>query len=638
MTIFAEKLATLADTVRLVADGPIEAVAAALREGAGRPAIAIGSGGSAIMAEYFASCRSSLGLGLTLVQTPLEFVLAPESCNGFSIWLFSAGADNPDVEGALKAAVASDAANVRLVTVNEWGSTAVAAANNSRAELIVVPVAERKDGFLATHSLVGMVACVLAASDLVANPSEGSRSAHSLAESVGRAVADLRSTVPSFRQGDTLCLLCDPQCRTFARLIETSLWETGIAPVQVADFRNFAHGRHVWAARHPHSMFVLAVTTALTRDLWENIKRALPSTIRISELDLGYAGRFRTALSVIEGLIVVHFLGVATEIDPAKPGRGDFAEAIYGDRGLADVVGRLSPAVQHKLEAIRRHDDQSCLPCPPDAICADRLADLEKARLGGIVLDYDGTVVATETRLELPASSLVDELIRLADGGIAIAFATGRGGSAGDALRQSLPVRLHSSITMGYYNGGHIRSLDVDIDDDPPFADSSLARVADWIECRALLKPKCLLKRGNVQISVKHHDVVELHRFKHELAMCPDIANGKIRVLTSHHSFDLLPHGTSKTAVLQEIRRTMSDGLQVLSIGDSGEPGGNDVELLANRPSISVDGVCGDVQGSWSLFGRASSGPAALLRILRALCIENGRGRMDFDKLAASHG
>lgn len=638
MTIFAAKLATLPDTVRLVADGPIDAVAAALREGAGRPAIAIGSGGSAIMAEYFASCRSTLGHGLTLVQTPLEFVLAQESWDGWSIWLFSAGADNPDAEGALRAAVASKAASVRLVTVNERGSAAVAAACNSRVELLVVPVAERKDGFLATHSLVGMVACFLAASDLVANPSGGSSSARDLVTSVEGAVADLRSTVPSFRQGDTLCLLCDPQCRTFARLIETSLWETGIAPVQVADFRNFAHGRHVWAARHPHSMFVLAVTTAVTRDLWGNIKRALPSTVRISELDLGYASRFRTALSVIEGLIVVHFLGQATDIDPAKPGRGDFAEAIYGDRGLADVVDRLSPAVRHKLEAIVRHDDQTCLPCPPDAACADWLADLEAARIGGIVLDYDGTLVATEKRLELPTPNLIDELVRLADGGIALAFATGRGGSAGDALRKSLPSRLHSSITMGYYNGGHIRPLDVDIDADQPLADASLARVADWIESSSLLKPNCVLKRGNVQISVKHHDVLELHRFNHELAVCPDIANGNIRVLTSHHSFDLVPRGTSKNAVLREVRSAMAKGLQVLSIGDSGEPGGNDAELLANRPSISVDGVCGDIQGSWSLFGRASLGPAALLRILRALCIENGRGRMDFNKLAASQG
>ena len=79
----------------------------------------------------------------------------------------------------------------------------------------------------------------------------------------------------------------------------------------------------------------------------------------------------------------------------------------------------------------------------------------------------------------------------------------------------------------------------------------------------------------------------------------------------------------------------ISEDAQVLAIGDSGEPGGNDNELLAAPPSVSVDGVCGHLGGSWSFFGRSPSGPAALLRILRALRVENGHGRLDLDTLDA---
>lgn len=636
MTIFADKLATLPSTVRLAVTGPIEAIAAALHEGVGRPAVAIGSGGSAIMAEFFARCRSTLGLGLTIVQTPMEFVLAQDSWTDFDVWLFSAGADNPDAAGAFTAGLGSAAATIRLLTVNAQGSTALAAGRHDRAQVFVAPVAERKDGFLATHSVVAMVTCMLAASDLLAKRSPIAESVERYALEVERIVAETEPTVPGFHPGDTIVVLHDPQCRTFATLIETSLWETGIAPVQRVDFRNFAHGRHVWAARHPDNMFILAVTTAVSRGIWSRIRDALPQDIRKAELDFGQTGRFRTAVSVIEGLMTIHVLGQATGTDPGKPGRGEFAEAIYGDPGLADLAQRLGPAIRHKLEAVQLHDDPACPATAADIARDDWLGAISKARIGAIVLDYDGTVVATEARLDPPAADLIDELARLADSGVAIAFATGRGGSAGEALRHALPQRLHPKVIVGYYNGGHIRPLSVDIDTDPPEANPDLAALAEWIEKQELLKPGITLKRGKIQITINHADVRSPTEFLGTLASFPAITDGRIKGVSSHHSFDLLPAGTSKTLVSKELRCIIPGGAQVLAIGDSGEPGGNDVELLAEPPSVSVDEVCGSLGGSWSLFGRSPTGPAALLRILRALRVENGHGRLDLNFLVAS--
>lgn len=635
MTVFADKLATLVSTVRMGAAGPVEAVATALREGAGRPAIAVGSGGSAIMAEYFARVRSTLGLGLTVVQTPMEFVLAQSDWANFDVWLFSAGADNPDVAGALTTAVGSDATRILLFTVNAQGSTAMAAGRHARAHVLVAPVADRRDGFLSTHSLVSMVACMFVASDLLTTQSRVVEAVDRYALEVERVVTATGPIVPNFRPGDTVVVLHDPQCRTLATLVETSLWETGIAPVQRVDFRNFAHGRHVWAARYPNSMFVLAVTTAVSRGIWERIKNALPQGIRKAELDLGHAGRFRTAVSVAEGLMAIHSLGLATGTDPGKPGRGDFAEAIYGDASLAELASKLGPAVRHKLEAVQLYDSSCCAAIAADVARDDWLGAISRARIGAIVLDYDGTVVATAARLDPPAPDLIEELTRLVDSGIAIAFATGRGGSAGGALRNALPERLHPIITVGYYNGGHIRPLNVDIDGDPPAANPDLAALADWIEDHGLLRAGVSLKRGRAQISINHADVLAPAEFCKTLASFPAISAGRIKSLRSHHSFDLLPAETSKMSVTKRLRSMVSEDTQVLAIGDSGEPGGNDIELLATPPSVSVDGVCGHLCGSWSFFGRSPSGPAALLRILRALRVENGHGRLDVDSLDA---
>lgn len=637
MTIFAEKLATLVKTVRAVAFGPIDATARALRFGDGRSAVAVGSGGSAIMAEYFAKCRSTLGLGVTTVQTPMEAVVSQRDLDGTNVWIFSAGADNPDAIAALAAALGSSAASITLMTTNAQGASAITAASDERVTVIVVPVAERKDGFLATHSLIAMATAMLAAADSVAGRAHPNGIVERLAAEFERIALGKSAVTLDFRLGDTVVVLHDPQCKPLATLIETSLWETAIAPVQCVDFRNFAHGRHVWAARHPDSMFLIAIITATSRDIWSAIKSALPSAVRSVEMDLGHAGRFRTAVSIAEGLEAVRALGEIAGIDPGKPGRGDFAGAIYGDTGLADLARRLDPAVRHKLDALQRHDDPDC---PTTAACAARekwLKGMSAARIGGVLLDYDGTVVTTEARLSPPAAEVVAELVRLADAGIAIGFATGRGGSAGIVLRETLPERLHRSVMVGYYNGGHIRMLDVDIERDQPPADPNLSALADFVEERGLLRPGFTLKRGRVQITIRHGEVTEPAALGRAVGKFPAVATGRIKVLSSHHSFDLLPAATSKTTVATRMRAAMDEGLQVLAIGDSGEPGGNDSELLSQPPSISVDGVCGHLGGSWSMFGRSPSGPEALLRILRALRPENGHARLDGGSLGGGY-
>ena len=271
MTVFAEKLGGLATTIELALSGPVERLAAALEAGAGRTIVAVGSGGSAVAAEYLARCRTTLGLGATIVRTPMELVVG-DAVLADETWLLSAGADNPDIAAALRTAIDVGPGPIRMVTTRANGAVAIEVEQHPRGSTFVLPVADPKDGFLATHSLVATTAALLAAAALCVDQP---------ASEIGRFAADCRAaleedglTAPAFRSGDTILLLHDPQVRAVATLIETSLWETGIAPVQKVDFRNFAHGRHVWAARHPDTMLMLAST----RDDREAASLPKPST------------------------------------------------------------------------------------------------------------------------------------------------------------------------------------------------------------------------------------------------------------------------------------------------------------------------------------------------------------------------
>ncbi len=635
MTIFAEKLRGLPDTIRLASGVYPSPLAERLRSGKGRRTIAVGSGGSVIAAAFISRCRATLGLGLTTVVTPMELVLGDLDARGADIWLSSAGAANPDVEAAYRHCVAELAGRITLLTTRAEGQTAVSVAARSEGETITLPVSDPKDGFLATHSLVATTtALLLASDDLSDRPNKGGV-LDALVDGSSRALAggsDARAVVAGFQPGDTLLLLHDPQAATVAILLETSLWETGIAPVQRVDFRNFAHGRHVWLARHPARTFVLAVTTRESRGIWQGISTALPPSVRHGVMDLGNAGRHRTAISVAAGLAIIDELGRKTGIDPGRPGRGDFAPAIYEHRGLVELVDDLTPDVAHKRAANLRADPVGDLGICLFTAGRERRDRLGTAEFQALVLDYDGTIVTTEHRLSPPRDAIIAELVRLMDAGMRLGIATGRGGSAGDAIRAALPARLHNRVLMGYYNGAHLLLLSTRVEDSPPAHDGDVADVAAWL-ADAGLAEGFRTKAGAAQITIEC-GASEAPRLSAELTRHPAIEAGRLKVVRSQHSVDVVAAGASKLRVVAALSsQTVGGPADVLAIGDSGSPLGNDHELLSSPSSISVDQVCGDVGGCWTLFGDGVAGPDALHRILHAIEIDSGRGRLNLAAL-----
>jgi hypothetical protein len=630
MTVFAEKLGALAATIELALDGPLALLAEALKVGIGRTVVAVGSGGSAVAAEYLARCRATLGLGATIVRTPMDLVLG-DAVAADETWLLSAGAENPDIAAAFRAAVDAGAGPIRMLTSRATGAVAVEVGRHPRGSTFVLPVADPKDGFLATHSLVATIAALLMAADLCAEQPAPDAVLGRFVEDCGAALDNDGRIVSDFRKGDTVVLLHDPQVRAVATLIETSLWETGIAPVQKVDFRNFAHGRHVWAARHPETMLVLALTTAETGKTWDAIAAALPPQVRRASYDIGHAGRGKVAAGVVAGLAMVRALGDSAGIDPGRPGIGEFARPIYEDASLLGLAEALTPPVRHKRRAMLAHDAAAGMHPSICAVGRERIRDLGAARFGGLVLDYDGTLVATAHRFDPPAPEIVAELTRLADQGVRMGIATGRGGSAGEMLRSSLPIRVHPLLLVGYYNGGHLRRLDVDIRDDAPEPDPAIASVSEWLRVSGLLLPSVEWRQAPVQITIEHAQLRDARGFARALEDCPAVAAGLVRILSSHHSVDVVPTASSKLAVVRALRRTADE--PVLCVGDSGSPRGNDYELLSEPHGTSVDAVCGSAAGCWSLFGEYPKGPDAVLRLLRSLRAADGGVVVDLGAL-----
>lgn len=635
----SSKLDALPATLDLAAGFDPAPIATSLMRGNGSHALAIGSGGSVVAAEYFVRCRDSLGLGPTSVATPMQAVADHHSLKSTQVWLFSAGGDNPDVAAAAQAVIDRSCADLNLVTRNPDGAAA-AIVRRVRGAVHIVPVADLKDGYLATHSLLAMTVGLLLASALASRePASSPSSLEQIAARLTRSRdvserCQLREQWARFRTSDTLIIAADPLLRPVASLLDTSLWEASLCPVQTTDFRNLAHGRHAWFHHRADDTVVLALTGSTSRASWAAIDDVLPFGLRRTALDHGLCGRLENLLGLIDGLSLIEAIGETLGVDPGKPGIGDFGRAIYDDPSLEKLAHDLPPRVRHKRAAMAKadasHPEQPSLA----SIGRERLRTLAEADVGGAVFDYDGTIVTTDGRYDLPDQRIVDELVRLHRAGLKLGIATGRGGSVGDDLRKVLPADLSSSIVIGYYNGGYLRTANIQIELDPPVLSAAIAATASWLEKRDDLFIEKKFKAGPVQISVDMHRLNHPYRFALDLAECPLVASGEVRISASGHSFDIVPSSSSKAAVVEAIREVARPGTAILCFGDSGAASGNDHALLSHPYGVSVGEVCGAPNGCWSLFGGTITGPEALLRLLAALVpSESGEIRLDTDSL-----
>lgn len=640
MSRFAEKLDTLLRTAELVARADLHALAEALRRGRHRPVVAIGSGGSAITAHFFARCRETLFEATTQVVTPAEFVLANDDVRQTDVWLFSAGADNADSVASVVAARARGAAQIHLLTRNARGAAVQAVAADPGNTVTSIPVADAKDGFLATHSLVGSVLALLFASDLVSTDPLG----EVLRAAVFQRLRELthpstrqamRAQFADMRSDDVLLLVADPRLRAVAELIETSAWEAALCPIQRTDLRNFAHGRHAWLHHRGERTVILGLIGDDGRELWESTNALLPLALRRHLFDFGNAGRMHTATGIVEGLMIVEAIGAATGIDPGKPGIGDFGRRLYEEEGLLALARQLGPSVRHKRAAALERDDLTDECYCIRAAYATRRDALANAQAGAIVFDYDGTIISDDKRFGHPRTEIVDELVRLDAIGVRIAIATGRGGSCGKALRAVLPASMHDRVIVSYYNGAYIQPLSIDIEKDRPASDPDLVQSFAWFESHPeLFSGEFGGQFSDVQISIKLDNLADYLAFPAALADCPPVASGAVRFKRSGHSIDFFAAGTSKLSVVDRVRQALPDDSAIICIGDSGGRDGNDNELLSHTHGISVGTVCGSPHGSWTMFGKALVGPAALLCLLQAVKLyDDGCVRMDVSSL-----
>lgn len=639
---YQSELAALPATLAWAMAQDIRPLTGFLRESAGQPLLATGSGGSLSAAKLAAAFHQESGAGLGKSVTPLELVAQRGVHATAAHLLLSAGGANTDILGAFRHLVRHELGRVAILTARGDSSLGKLAKRFPSTVCQELEPPSGRDGFLATNSLVTFSVVLARAYISAFETSDASLGA--IGHLAGHAhrwashAATLSEQAEALWSRDDLVVLYPPEAEAGATDLESKFTEAALGSVHIADYRHFAHGRHHWLAKRGADSAVLAFVTPRFRSLADSTLACLPKGIPTMRVELPPNPFEAGTLSVLAAIILAGCAGRERGIDPGRPGVPEFGRKIYHLRWRPPPVGQAAPAGL-ETAAIARKQRATSLNSEPQAVPRTAFrqfcARLRRQRLKAVVFDYDGTMVSTAGRFDPLPDEIVKPLVSLLRDNIVVGVASGRGKSLREALRQALPSELWPRVVVGYYNGSQTgllteRALPVVGSIQP-----ELLTLRKKLEGIGRLKGQIVVEARPNQLSVCPKPGLHVDDlWRQVMESCSRNKTGNFNVVRSGHSVDILAAGVSKLAVVERVRALAgAEAEEVLRIGDQGGWPGNDHDLLADFPALSVDEVSMSLDSCWNLAPRGCFGPAALCAYLDALRPNKGTFRLELARL-----
>lgn len=612
------EMAQIASTIEWALQQDTKLLGRAFHHFQDRGLLAIGSGGSLTAAAFAADIHfRSTGRASTAV-TPLEAAAFPGTAGrSNAALLLSAEGKNRDILAAARA-IAQRSIPAAALTLTRSNPLIDLCRASGAATTVAYDMPWGKDGYLATNTLLASICLIWKAVDADGLGSHASSLVYWF-EQVRRQLASFGSAGAAPNQ---LLAMFGSSGRIGGLDIESKMAEAAFGFVQACDYRQFAHGRHLQLAKSVGSAPVVLALLDPDERLGLATLKLLPADVPILPIEL-LAGSFQAkqVAGVLAAFAVTERWGHLLGRDPGQPQVPLFGRELHALDPAAHTPAMVSDRdmfVRRKWPSDAQGRGQSA------TNFVDRLAS---ARFRALVCDFDGTFCDTIERFEGLDARLAHELVRLTDAGVRIAFATGRGDSLPDDLRRKLPEHSWSKVTLGCLSGSWIFDLS-DLQATLPEADPRLLEVVVWLKSERLLPEGMTVKSPEGgQLGLRGFNQADRERLRHVL-LDHFIQRGLIgwRVLASGHSLDVLTEQASKVRVLEHVATAFNVDVagEVLRLGDAGEHGGNDFELLKEGMSLSVDSCNGLPHSCWNLLPDGIRGVAGTLYLLRSLHAKNG--------------
>lgn len=602
----------------------------------GHHVFVVGSGGSYSAAVVAALFREIAHGSPTQAITPLELISVASRVASRTL-LLSAEGKNMDVLAAARASASADAATA-AITLTRSNPLLDLANETDALRTFAFQMDWTKDGYLATNSLLATV-LLLYRAFFEGEPDKSLSMIFSRARLAARREAISHLDGLEKVIGRRLLVLYSMKARPFAVDLESKLSEAALAPVQICDFRQFAHGRHLQlASREPPVL--LSVFSNIEAPLARATTSPVSSEVETIELEVeGTTDQDLAVAGLIDAMFLTEAIARHGPGDPGQPDVPEFGKRIHRlDVGTLlspsiPSLSRLEIAARRKESIATRTETLNELTVEAAKVFAQRLA---QARFKALVCDFDGTLCRAEDRFEGMPPYLVDILTRLIEQGMILAIASGRGDSLRDDLFRRFPAHLHKLIHVGYYSGSVLQLLGdtfAKADPNPEFG-----LLLDWVKKSAYArfwKPLGQAARGG-QLSLRVHSPTQSQRFRGAIRAWLDTTGRREwRVYCSGHSVDVLDPSTSKRLVVERLAAeySLDPTTEILRIGDCGHEDGNDYELLRNGIGLSCDSVSADLDSCWN-FGPNGCNQAEVTALyLRCLQSTDDSFKLDMSQL-----
>lgn len=632
---YASEMEKLDETLDWICESDISGLITSLEKSYDLPMVAIGSGGSLSAAHGLATNHRHYANKLSTVSTPLEVVREPIDQRTTN-WLLSAGGRNVDILAAANALINREPKQLAVMTGRNDTKLTELCHAHPFVDLHVFPPPAGKDGFLATNSLFGFNGLIERAYASIFDQADGWNQTvlalRTMTNSSASYNLDLQEQAAPLWQRNTTIVLYGPSTRLGAFDIESKFTEAALGSIQLADFRNFAHGRHHWLAKRGEDSGVLALVAPEDEVLATKTMALLPDDIPQLALNLPGGGASGLA-SLLFAFKLTALAGLACGIDPGRPGVPMFGRKLYkltppkasARKSLVGLSARDTMAIERKskrtveqLELVGRSQ-----------VWQNRLQEFREGIMAetfqAIVLDYDGTVVETRARLAPPTDHILKKLIEMLGANIWVCIATGRGKSVRLALQDNIPKEYWDKVLIGYYNGAEVSSLcDNLVPNGEPKAKGVLCPASELLKASFMISEIANQEDRNHQITLTARNGTNSDQLYDCVVGLLNGANlADITIVRSGHSIDILAPGVSKLNVASAVRQ-LNKGASILSIGDSGGLNGNDYELLAAPFSLGVDKINSDPATCWNLGSEGQRGPNILAEYLSAIVCLDG--------------
>lgn len=595
---YEEELEKLSDTYTKALSSNIDELKAAIAGVSESSIIGVGSGGSYTVASLLCSLHEAYTGRVSRPSTPLELICNPNLASASPVFLISAEGKNPDICEALDRARRQSARTVHVL-VNRTECPLVTKAKELfevKRHVFELPY---KDGYLATNSLLYDAILIARAYSELDEVKEAFPESFDDLKIGEKSIKEWANGIEDFSRNaikaGAMFITYSPILKAVAADLESKLAESALMHCQLADLRSFAHGRHLWLAERPEDCVILALIDPSLEQLWTHTTSLIPKPESCLAVNVGGSAPVDLVKGIVTGMYLISVIAKLLDKDPAKPKVQQFGrdlyyaevnslvkkpddENSYGIQSKSEVLGAHWPAKSHRVVISRAMEAAK--------------EDFLQQQFRAIIFDYDGTLCPSQRKDTPPSDDIVKHICTLADAGIVVGIASGRGGSMQEKLREVIPENIWSKIHLGLYNGGWCTTLDGELPTESKSSEfiSHVTRIVRRLE--ALGAPIVDIRpTPPFQVSIRFREGIATEPMWFVLADALREAGLDLsRMVRSKHSIDVLEERVNKSLLVAKIiRQNKIEPYKILTMGDQGAWPGNDASLLEHRYSLSVD-------------------------------------------------